>query len=516
MAETELKIVIDRETARDLWKRAAALGLAAAQPRPKTLRSIYFDAPGLPLSKAGIALRLRRDGRRWIQTAKAKGALHSGLSRVEEDEAPAPGGRLDPARIADEGLRADIEAVTAVAPLAPVCETRIRRAAGLIEGPGGLRAELAVDDGEIVAGERAEPFREAEIELKAGPVAGLFDVALRLFPEGGLRFSRLSKAARGLLLAAEGRIEPAPGPRNAAAIALPREGTAEAAAQACLRECLGQIADNMAFAAEHDAKEGPHQLRVGLRRLRSALGLFAPAIGGAEADRLGEEARWLAGEAGALRDLDVLTEEIVAPAAKATPEEPGFAPLLAALERRRVETRAHLRAALRSGRAQAFLLHLARFVECRGWLDPSDLSQTERLAQPAPALADAALERAWRRAAKRAKGLAALDIEARHDLRKALKRLRYTIEFLASLYGEKRVAVFVKRLKALQDVFGALNDHATAEATLAGRNAPAEADAGAQRAAGRVLGAGAAKAEADWAKAAAHWRALAKERPFWG
>lgn len=515
MSETELKLVIDRAAARALWPRAIALGLAAAAPRPKLLRSVYYDAPGLPLSKAGIALRLRRDGRRWVQTAKAKSSLHGGLSRALEDEAPAPGGRLDPARIADPGLRADVEAVAAVALLGPVCETRIRRAAGCLEGPGGLRVELAVDEGEIVAGERAEPFREAEIELLEGPVSGLFDLALRLFPEGGLRFSRLSKSARGLLLAAEGRIEPSAGPRGAGAVAIPEGATAEAAAQAAFRECLAQVADNMAFAAESDAPEGPHQLRVGLRRLRAALGLFGPATGGPEAARLGAEARWLAGEAGRLRDLDVLAEEIVAPAAAASRAEPGFAPLEAALGARRSEARTALRAALAGPRAQAFLLHLARFVECRGWLDPADLSQTERLARPARAFADEALALVWRKAGKRAKGLAALDVEARHELRKALKKLRYAIEFLAPLYAPKPVEGFLRRLKAMQDVFGGLNDLATAEAILGGDGSPAAADAPAQRAAGRVLGAGALRAAADWPKAAALWRALARERAFW-
>ena len=63
--------------------------------------------------------------------------------------------------------------------------------------------------------ERSAELREAEIELLEGSPGGLFDIAHMLFPDGGLRFSRLSKAARGYLLAEQGQIEPPLAPRNA-------------------------------------------------------------------------------------------------------------------------------------------------------------------------------------------------------------------------------------------------------------------------------------------------------------
>lgn len=512
MAEIELKLLVDEAEAAAVWRRAVAAGLAEAAPKPRLLRSVYFDSEDHALKRAGIALRLRRDGRRWIQTAKAKAALSGGLSRAEEFEAPAPGGRLDLSLIDSLSLR---EEIAAAGPLVPVCETSIRRAAGVLTREDGLKVELAVDRGEIIAGEARAPLREVELELVEGPLAGLYDLALSLSGEGVLRFSRLSKAARGYLLAAEGRIEPKPAARNAATPPLHREMNAEAAAQAVLRECLAQIAANIEFAATAPDPEGPHQLRVGLRRFRSALSVFGAALKGPEAARLGAEARWLAGEAGRLRDLEVALDDVVGREAAANPGETGFARLAADLLAAVEAERGRLRETLRSERARAFLLHLARFAECRGWLLPDDIGQTARLAEPAPALAAAALEKAWRAAAKRARGLETLDVEARHELRKALKKLRYAIEFAAPLHGPKKVSAFVKRLKALQDIFGDLNDAAMAEALFSAPGAPGEGDLAAQRAIGRVLGAAHARAEEKWRMATALWRELERARAFW-
>src|SRR5262249_49849242 len=93
-----------------------------------------------------------------------------------------------------------------------------------------------------------------------------------------------------------------------------------------------QIADNVRVVRMIDDAEGPHQLRVGLRRLRSAFSTFAPALRSGETVRLNAEARWLGQEVGRLRDLDVLALDIVTREANAHPDEPGFAVIAEALK----------------------------------------------------------------------------------------------------------------------------------------------------------------------------------------
>jgi inorganic triphosphatase YgiF len=513
MSEIELKFLIDAPAAKALWARARAQKLVAARPTTRTLRSVYLDTPEHALKAAGIALRLRRDGRRWIQTVKAGRAIHGGLQQSAELESPAPGGRVSLASIPDAAVRDAVVGRLDGAALQPVCETVIRRTAGEVALADGTRAELAVDVGEIRAEGRSAELREAEIELIEGSPAGLFDIARALFPDGGLRFSRLSKSARGYLLASEGRIEPPLGPRNAASVPLGKDQTAEQAARDVLRECLDQIAANMVVVRALDEPEGPHQLRVGLRRLRSAFAVFTPVLESPEMQRLSAEARWLGQEVGTLRDLDVVATEIARREATLHADEPALAALADALDRAAAARRAALVALLAGARAQAFVLDLARFTETRGWLKPEDFAQTARLAQPVGAFAAAALAKRWKKARKRARHLDRLDAEHRHELRKELKKLRYAVDFLAPLHPARKVEPFLKRLKKLQDVFGELNDAALVRAMFPA-DRPA-ADGISERAAGWLVGATQARAERGWAGAKALWKDLEGTRPFW-
>ncbi|MCV6596734.1 MAG: CHAD domain-containing protein [Mangrovicoccus sp.] len=515
MSEIELKFLLDEAGTRTLKARLKTLEIADDAPRTRQLRTVYFDTPDLDLRKAKIALRLRRDGRRWIQTVKIRARHHGGLSESLEYDSPSPGGELHLDAIPNELVRDEITALVGDKSLAPVCETAIRRSSSNLTLADGSEVELAIDSGEIKAGELAEPFREAELELIKGRLGALFDLTHMLFPEGGLHFSTMSKAERGYLLAAEGRIADPIAPRNACKVPLARAQSAETAARDVLRECFEQIASNAAVVQLIDDHEGPHQLRVGLRRLRSAFSVFKPLIGNAEMLRLNDEARWLGQVVGDLRDLDVAIEDILDPAAAERPDEPGFEVLRNAIVERGGETRLLVRETLAGERAQTFLIDMARFIETRGWLVAEDFSQTTRLAAAIPDLAVNALDKRWKSVRKHAKDIENLDIPARHELRKELKKMRYAVEFMGPLWPATDVKAFVKKLKALQEVFGDLNDAAMVETLLMAPNAPGASDLTAQRATGWLLGTRMTKAEADWPHAQGLWAKLKELGPFW-
>lgn len=513
--ETELKFLLDADSARRLKARIRALPGLEGAPATRTLRSVYYDTPDQALRRAGIALRMRRDGRRWIQTVKARTRTDGALQSGREDEAPAPGGRLDLDLVADADLRAQLRALTDDAALAPVCETAIKRSLSIVAVNGTARAELAVDQGDIIAGDRAMPLHELEIELKDGGVAALFDLARTLFPEGAMTFSRQSKAARGYMLAREGRIGPPPAPLKARKVPLDPKQSVESAARDVLRECFEQISTNAEACRVLDASEGPHQLRIGLRRLRSAFSVFKPAIGGAEAARLSAEARWLGREIGAQRDLDVALRDVLEPEAAARPDDPGLDILRDILVARGAENRARLRATLESARTLAFLLDLGQFIETHGWRGSDQRGRADRLSRPVAKVGRKALDKRWKAVRKRAQGIETLDIAARHELRKELKKLRYAVEFLSPILPKKRVKPFVRRLKALQDVFGDLNDAAMLEALFDGPNAPGAGDPAAQRCIGWLVGTRTERAAHHWHDAKALWRDLERTGPCW-
>ena len=513
MSEIELKFLLDETSSKALLTRLKALKMVAA--RRVTLRSVYLDTSEHVLKKAGIALRIRRDGRRWIQTVKTKAKIHGGLSQVGEVENPAPGGRVRLDAIPDPSIREAILRHVNGAPLLPVCETVIKRSTYEVSLEDGTRAELAIDAGVVRAGERSAELHEAEIELLEGDATGLFDIARKLFPEGGLQFSELSKSARGYLLAEEGHIEPPLAARNAGTIAVEPDQIAEQAARDILRDCLGQIAVNFVVVRKLDDIEGPHQLRIGLRRLRSVFSVYKSALGSPEMARLSDDAKWLGQEVGSLRDLDVVAHDIVAREAALHPDEPGLSALGEALLRQAGERRDHVRTLLIGARAQAFLIDLAQFVETRGWLVSADFAQTERLAVPVIDLAQSGLSKCWKKVSKAAHGLETLTVEQRHALRKELKKLRYAVEFFVPLFPSKRLDPFLKRLKRLQTVFGSLNDAATVRDMFATPELPGVGHPAAQRAIGWVLGASQARAEFDWSRARALWRDLQETRLFW-
>ncbi len=516
MTEVELKFLLDERAETALRASPALKRLGKGRQSRKKLLSIYFDTGGEDLRKAGIALRLRKVGQAWVQTVKRGGGQGgSGLFSLQEEEAKAPAGRLDLDLVRDEALRAAVEEARGGADLLPVFETRIDRTTRILKTELG-EAELALDVGVVAAGDAEVAFREAELELKSGAPAVLYDIARELFSDIPVRFSERSKAARGYAAAAGAPALPPEGPVKAGEVALDGGQTAEAAAVAVMRACLSQIDANVAASLAADDPEGPHQLRTGLRRLRTAFGAFRRPLEGEALAGLKAGARRMGREAGVVRDLDVLLDGILRPAAEAGgPDADGLRALIAEVEVRREIARAGFRAWLRSPEARRFLLDLSAFVELRGWLRPADHAQTRLLSRPLEKTAAKALKTRRRKAREAAEGLEALTPEERHALRKELKKLRYTVDYFGGLWKESEAQAYLKALKRLQKVFGAMNDAKMAEGLLTGEDAPCAQDPVAQRAAGRLLGRMAAEGEADWARAQAQWDAFEDARPFW-
>ncbi|HEU0222184.1 MAG TPA: CHAD domain-containing protein [Paracoccaceae bacterium] len=516
MVETELKILLDDATEAALLCQPLLARPGSRRPRPQILTSIYFDTPDRALASRGIALRVRKVGRRWIQTIKkAENGIASGLSTPEEVERPVRSPAPDLTCREGDGLVAEAAKLAGPDGLAPVFETHVRRTIHNLAVADGGSVELAIDHGEIRAGDRIAPIREAELELKAGGAHAVFEAARLLFPCGPIRFASFNKAERGFRLADRGETDPELAPRHAADIPLSADMPVELAARDIFRECADQVAANLAVCLLSDHPEGAHQLRVGLRRLRTAFTLFGASLGKEALAPLGQAARRLAQSAGRLRDMDVLIDRIVATELADSADAKGREALTAALAGLREQVRTEVRAELAEREATRFVLDLVEFVETRGWLRPEDWDQTARLATPIGALAPALLGRRLRKALRMGADVRDMSVEDRHVLRKEIKKLRYAVEFFLPLWKPKKSAAFVKALKRLQETFGDFNDAAMAEAFLTGPDRSAAEHPDAQRAAGFVLGSLAQKVRCELPEFAARWKAFRATRPFW-
>lgn len=526
--EIELKLELDRAALARLKKIAAPDGYTVARALTRPLASVYYDTPGQALRAARWSLRVRRVGGGYVQTVKAGTGVVGGLSSPREHEVAVAGPGPDLTRIDDADLRDGLWRLLDGAALDPVFETAMTRTRRVFTAADGAVIECALDAGEIRAGERVLPLFEAEFELKEGPVEALFDLCLRLPGLSGARLSPLTKAGRGYRLV-DPRADDGPGDARAPA-AIDPDASAEAALRTVLRACIAQIAVHRDATLDDDAPEGPHQLRVGLRRLRSALKVFGRALPPDLVAELDTAAREIGLAVGRLRDLDVLATEIVAPALEAAPAELAVAArdhLARTLGERRVAVRAALRAELAGPEVNALLFRLGALAEGSAWREAARLAHGEEIDAvwdgPVADFAARAMARRWKAVSRLGARLDELDLEERHDMRKALKKLRYTLEFFRPVFPARRLKPFLARLKRLQDVFGYLNDvvmahglvRLVAQEARGETAADPQADGDAMLAAGFVLGWHEARAALAFADVRALWDDTRAADRFW-
>lgn len=513
MREIELKILLDEAQERRLRASPVLKSNAVSAARTQTLTSRYFDTSDDVLRSEGIALRLRKAGRQWVQTVKRMThPMSAGLSQPLEDECLLPNGTLNLSLIQDDDLREDVIGYARDG-LHVVAETEFRRTSRQVRSPAGGVVEVAIDKGVLRSDGQEQAFIEAELELIEGHAGDLYALAGLLFQTGPVRFSSSSKSERALALS--GKVHAPPVPRKAMRVALAADVSVEAAAIEILSEGLSHYLPNLPLLLETDDLGGPHQVRVALRRLRSATSAFRSALGRDALAQWSAQAKIIATVAGRLRDLDVLGTELIAPFARNHPHEAGFAALADAVAARRYAVQIEVRDALSGPDATSFGFEMARFITTRGWLDPADHQQSIRLAAPAKPFARKTLNKRWRAVKDYGDRIDGLSIDERHELRKELKKLRYLIDAFRSLFPSEQVDEFMRLIKKLQTAFGALNDSAMAEDILTAPNAPGADDPQAARAAGRLIGHLLAEADHKWPDAIAGWRRLSAFGPFW-
>ena len=382
--EVELKLALRPRDAVIL----ADSGLLGGEPRKVRQRSLYFDTADHSLLKAGLSLRIRRVGRKRIQTVKARGGSSAGLFARPEWESAVPGDTpvLDDTTPIQTllGERAD--------ELAPVFEVRVERRIWDIR-EGETLIELVIDRGTVVAGDRRSSICEIELELKSGDAAALFAFARKLDAAVPLRLGVLTKAERGYAL-----LDPAVAAVKAGGIDLPRDMTAAQALQQIVQACLRQFRLNEDLLLMGRAPEALHQSRVALRRLRSALSVFKALIADDASAGLREALRWLAATLGRARSIDVLVARAPAGA------------LRDRLETARHDVYAQVVGILASARARGVMLDLVQWNMSGAWLGTVDTAELRD--QRAGIFARAALDRLRRKVKRGGRDLADLDDQA--------------------------------------------------------------------------------------------------------
>ena len=411
---------------------------ATGRARPGGSRTSTTTPRTSACGRAASAFRVRKDGRRYNQTLKSndagglvayRGEWQTPLASSEPDLALMPAGAAEVLN----GLVALGRAECGVrdARAAPEPRPPDDRSDGGQAGRGRARSRHDRGNGSSL------PIAELELELLEGSPEALYALALELDALARCTLETRSKSARGYALAAGAA--PA-GTRRSRSRSRART-TVDDAIQAILRACLEHWCANEAAALDGSDPEGVHQMRVAIRRLRSAFSVFGRLIDAGAARLAERRGEAIVSGLGPARDWDVFLDELLAPVSggaarrRASPRSAGrpkrHGPRATHRRARRSRRRPTPATCSSSGAGsrRAAGARRRRRGAPPGW---SGRSPSSRRTCSASGSA---------RRLRLGRDFAELSAEERHRLRIALKKLRYATEFFQTLYPEEAQAV---------------------------------------------------------------------------
>ncbi|MBN8513574.1 MAG: inorganic triphosphatase YgiF [Candidatus Accumulibacter regalis] len=446
--ETEIKLSVPASSARRLPTHPL---LADAKPYRQKLVSTYYDTPDRRLQAKRVAVRYRQKGAEWLLTVKSDLPSPGGLAQRNEWEIPGQPGEFDFSHVDNPKLRRFLEAATPE--LAPLFCTDFTRLSWLLAPQEGTRIEVAMDRGKIDANGRQETICEVELELLEGSVADLFALAIALQKDLPLHPESPSKAERGYRLAADTQRTPVKAADAQLQLGMSSIGVFRSSVFACLTQLQG----NERGARESDDPGFVHQARVSIRRLRSAIRLWRPLL---PVDYVAEfDPRWgtLARQLGDTRNWDVFLTEVLPPISKAFPDH---SDVKAVAKQAAIQLTACRKAAQAAMASPSYSQLLLEFTA-------ATVALAEKKKPALTVFAPRSLNKRAKKVAELAAETKDSNPEARHDLRKALKRLRYALEFFAPLIPARRLQRYHQSAAGLLDLLGRMNDFTVAEHLVA-------------------------------------------------
>ncbi len=457
--ETELKLRIAPEQLARLKRHALFKAHQVTRPTTRRLYNIYYDTPKLELHKSGMALRLRRAGRQWLQTLKGGGSVQAGLHLRNEWEVPVRRAALDFSLLSETGEAQAVEWNELLPKalrkkLQPVFVTDFSRSSRMLLWQGA-QIELCMDQGEVHTEQRGMPICELELELKSGQPQQLFELALAILDIVPFELEVVSKAEQGyrLLSGYAGH------PVKAVVTSISRTDTLAEVLQSLIWSCLLHLQSNLRGAMAGDDAEYLHQMRVALRRLRVVLRMAEKLRADEQLAALSTEVAMLCVALGRIREWDVFIAQTVRPMCARMAGHAGLQALLAASERQRDACHAALQGEAQARELQRLILRFAIWMHGLYWQQQPVLPELRDFAT-------SRLHKLDRRFARSGQHLNTLDAPRLHALRILAKKLRYSAEFFSGLYDKQKAKAFLVALSGVQEVLGQINDIAVSHRLL--------------------------------------------------
>ena len=358
---------------------------------------------------------------------------------------------LPAGRVRDR-LRA-ILGIRALLPVARVVSRQIQLT--VRDGQDKTRCRLILEDNQAESEDR-RARRPLGQRLCVRPLSGYAKDHARVLK----RLKKMADLKRGGddLFAAATRAfgrEPGAAPGRARP-GLQREWRVDKSCRTLLLGELGQMEHNIDGTLADIDTEFLHDLRVAIRRSRSLLNKMKAAFPATILQRFTKELAWLGNVTTPQRDLDVYMLDFPK-YRRCLPElqRADLDPFYDFLREQHRSAQAILAGHLKSGRFNRFRRNWRRYLE-----RPLPARPRAQLAiRPIGAVADHAIWRAYRKLIKEGAAVSPQSADAAiHELRKTGKKLRYLLEFFASLYPKKQTRAIIKALKALQENLGEFQD----------------------------------------------------------
>ncbi|WP_122901271.1 CYTH and CHAD domain-containing protein [Acinetobacter sp. B51(2017)] len=436
MSEIELKFQIPTSQ-----RNALTAAILQMQPTSVALVAHYYDTPTLSLAEQHISLRQRLEDRVWKQTLKAPSP--QAAKRLEIDITLAQ----VPKKLDLNCYRQHPQAKALLKPvlkkksmLARQLSTDVKRHV-LEQQHHNSCIEIALDQGWLITPHKRTKISEIEFELKSGQVPDLIAIIRPWVEQYALYLDTQSKAERGYALL-QNQAEAA---TYQSAYVLKPSQSSEQALRSMVNQCLQHALPNAsAIARDNYHAEHVHQLRVAIRRLRTAFKSFRDWTN-ADLTLWQQQLKTLFQQLGATRDQDALTESLIPQLQQAG------SPILKLPQN--------------AGKS----VNLSRLLQAPSttllWLELIAFSQSpvHQKVDPLPKLARQRIVKLQDQIMHQAAQFMDLSIEEKHHLRKRVKQLRYSLEFSRGLFKDKTLKAYLTALKPVQQVLGEFNDLSVAE-----------------------------------------------------
>jgi CHAD domain-containing protein len=202
-----------------------------------------------------------------------------------------------------------------------------------------------------------------------------------------------------------------------------------------------------------------HQMRVALTHLRTAILFFSPMVHDTLRDEVRDELKWLNGELGAVRDLDVAADRVKALDQK----RPQPTEVLNSWNEKRAEGHRYLARILNSVRYRWLIDQTSGWIENGPWSTKKGKLAAKERGSPIGPYSALKLEEWEDKLLKKSRKLRKMGTKKRHRLRLFNKKLTYSIDSLEDLFADKKFSkqkTALKHLSKAQKSLGQLNDAA--------------------------------------------------------